>query len=126
MGRPKGTKKTGGKDFQPSDPRINRNGAPKADVRVTEIKSELKTKIAESLKQYYDLPVSEISKMANDPTMTIGKRISLRFLAEASNKGDPARISLLAKLVGLEVSEHNITVSSLESLIVASKKEDEE
>lgn len=123
----KGRKKPEGstRPFQKGhDPRRHMSGAPKSDVRVSEIKSELKLKLAESLKEYYDLPVLEMIKRANDPSMTVGERIALRFLAETANRGDPARVSLLLKVLGLEVEKHEVSVStSLEQLVLEANKE---
>ena len=117
-------KKAGGKDFQPGfDPRRNLSGGPKSDVRVNEIKLELKAKIAESLKKFYDMSVEDMVASAADSKMSVGERIALRFLAETARKGDPARINLLAEITGIKVNEVKHELSdSLASLLLGTEK----
>lgn len=106
MARAKGSKQTGGRGFQKGhDPRRNTTGGPKVDVRVREIKSEIKVALIEVMKEYFDLPAGKAKELALDPNLSLGKRTALRFWVEASNRGDPARLSFLARIVGLEVPQ---------------------
>lgn len=128
MGRPKGYPKTGGKDFaKGDDPRRYTDGRPKLDVRVSEMKAEMRQMLIEAMKEYSHLPKEEVKALANDPKLPLGKLTALRFWIEVSNNGDPSRMAFLSKILGLEEAQkHDLQVTSLESLIVASKKDEEQ
>lgn len=120
-------KKTGGRDFVPGDPRRYDKGRPPNDVKVSEMKAEMRHFLIQAMKDYSHLPKEEVAALAKDPKIPLAKLTALRFWIEVSNNGDPSRMAFLSKILGLEEAQkHDVQVSSLESLIVASKKEDEE
>lgn len=130
MGANKGRKKPDGatrpfvKGF---DPRRNSAGRPKVDVLVQEMKSDIKEMLAVALRTYFFTEVAEVMKMANDTNKKMGERIALRFLVETANKGDPARVSLLAKIIGLELPEkvaENVNINIVESAFSTMTEED--
>lgn len=106
----KGKPKTGGKPFEKGyDPRRWNKGTV-VDVEVTEIKADVRMKLARHFQKFFDLPVSELEVASTAPDLTLGERMSLRFLVEAAKRGDPARISLLARIIGLEVPQAPVSV----------------
>jgi hypothetical protein len=121
-------RKTGGRDFSTGvDPRRVNNGRPTVDVKISEMKAEMRQFLIEAMKEYSHLPKEEVAALTKDPKMPLAKLTALRFWIEVSNNGDPSRMAFLSKILGLEEAQkHDVQVSSLESLIVASKKEDEE
>lgn len=115
--------KSGGRDFAVGyDPRREPGpGRPKSDVRVAEIKGELRVKLAEHLKKYYEMPLEDVIKLAEDMTLSLGDRVAIAFLVQAAKKGEPAYLSMLAKVLGLEAPvKHEIESNTLEELIMRS------
>lgn len=122
------------KPFQKGfDPRRSLEGRPPVDVLVTQIKSEVKEHLIKSLKEFYMMDVAQVMRLANDSTKAMGERIAMRFLVEMANKGDPARLALLARIVGIDMApdiqvntQVNITLEDLVSAAhVEGKKQDE-
>jgi len=113
-----------------NDSRRNLNGRPPVDVLVTQIKGEVKEHLIRSLKEFYMMDVAQVMRLANDNTKAMGERIAMRFLVEMANKGDPARLSLLARIVGIDMApdvQINTQVNlSLEDLVTASHVDDDE
>jgi len=100
-----------GKAFQKGlDSRRNIAGRPPVDVAVAEIKGELKQALAMYFHKYFHLRGKELATALTDPNLNLGERIALRFLSETSNKGDPARVGLLARILGLEIAAPTIQI----------------
>ena len=113
-----------------SDPRRNLGGRPKTAHAINEIRNEVRDHLLISLREVYTTDVEKVKEMLKDDKRPMGEMIALKFLYSIIETADPARITLLAKIVGINMApdiQINTQINmSMRDLVLAANEGEKE
>ena len=115
--------------FKKNDPRINSNGRPVLDVKIKEIRDELRDLFMEFFKKFYNSNYEECVRQLNSKQLTVGETIAARFLIQACGpNGTVQHATFIARLVGIKLDpdtqvniQNNLNIS-LEDMVTEANR----